>query len=154
MKSKHAGGIVSFIIVAVALAGLLAGGLYLSKQQGRTARDNDTSTPQVTTTEGNERSNEEKGTDSTDEGAADQSPQSSTGTTQNQSQTAPAGRGSAAPNGNSRTDRVASTGPSETLPSTGPAETTAVSLALAGLVFTGYRFAQSRRALRASALRQ
>ena len=154
MKSKQAGGIVSFIIVAVALAGLLAGGLYLSKQQGRTARDNDTSTPQVTTTEGNERSNEEKGTDTTEEGAADQSPQSNTGTTQDQPQTAPAGRGSAAPNSNSRTDRVASTGPSETLPSTGPAETTAVSLALAGLVFTGYRFVQSRRALRASALRQ
>ena len=154
MKSKQAGGIVSFIIVAVALAGLLAGGLYLSKQQGRTARDNDTSTPQVTTTEGNERSNEEKGTDTTEEGAADQSPQSNTGTTQDQPQTVPAGRGSAAPKGNSRTDRVASTGPSETLPSTGPAETTAVSLALAGLVFTGYRFVQSRRALRASALRQ
>lgn len=154
MKSKQAGGIVSFIIVAVALAGLLAGGLYLSKQQGRTARDNDTSTPQVTTTEGNERSNEEKGAENTEEGAAKQSPQTNTGTTQNQPQTAPAGRGSAAPNGNSRTDRVASTGPSETLPSTGPTETTVVSLALAALVFTGYRFVQSRRALRASALRQ
>ena len=57
MKNKQAGGIVSFIIVTVALAGLLAGGLYLSKQQGRTARDNDTSTPQVATNNGNEQNN-------------------------------------------------------------------------------------------------
>lgn len=158
MKSKQAGGIVSFIIVAVALAGLLAGGLYLSKQQGRTARDNDTTTPQVTTTEGSEQSNEEKGTENTEEGAAEQPAQTNTGTAQNQPQATPntsAGRGSATPsNGSARTDRVATTGPSESIPSTGPTETVAVTLGLAALVFTGYRFAQSRRALRASALRQ
>ena len=158
MKSKQAGGIVSFIIVAVALTGLLAGGLYLSKQQGRTARESDTSTPQVTTVQGDNKQNtEEKGSNATEEETAQPAPQTNSGTAQNQPQPAPSNsgnRGAATPNStNTRTDRVATTGPSS-VPATGPTETAAVGLGLGALVFTGYRFAQSRRALRTSALRQ
>lgn len=151
MRNKQAGGIVSFIIVAVALAGLLAGGLYLSKQQGRTARDADTSTPEVTTTE-------QKGTENTEEEAAKPTPEANAGTAQNQPQstpnTPPNQRTTPPTSNNPRTDRVASTGPSEAIPSTGPTETIAVSLGLGTLVFTVYRFTQSRRALRTSALRR
>lgn len=157
MKSKQAGGIVSFIIVAVALAGLLAGGLYLSKQQGRTARDNDTSAPKVATSEDKQQATDEKDSEAPKEGSAQQAPQAKPGTAQNQPQAAQnnaGSRGAVTPNSSStRTDRVANTGPSS-VPSTGPTETAAVGLALGALVFTGYRFAQSRRSLRDSALRQ
>ena len=153
MKNKQAGGIVSFIIVAVALAGLLAGGLYLSKQQWRTARDNDTSTPQVSTNQNNDQAKKTDEQKDDTSGAGDrqndpapqQNTQGSTG--QNQNQPAPT---TPAPG----SDRVANTGPSAELPSTGPTETAAVSLALGVLVFAGYRALQSRRALRRSALRQ
>lgn len=157
MQSKQAGGIVSFIIVAVALAGLLAGGLYLSKQQGRTARDNDTSAPEVSVTETKEEPAEEGASDAAGEATQQQAPQANQEATQNSSQptqNTPSNRGdSAAGAATGRTDRVATTGPS-TVPSTGPTETAVVSVGLAALVFTGYRFALSRRALRASALRQ
>lgn len=46
MNNKQTGGIVSFVVVGVVLAGLLAGALYLSKQQGREART-DTPAPQI-----------------------------------------------------------------------------------------------------------
>jgi FtsZ-interacting cell division protein ZipA len=161
MQNKQAGGIVSFIIVLVALAGLLAGGLYLSKQQGRTARDNDTSTPQVATNQNeDERQDQQQGAQNRDNGTeqetpAPAAPQQNTQTPptnqqnqrQNQPQTSPSTTSPGA-------DRVANTGPSDTLPSTGPSETVAVTLGLFALVFTGYRLAQSRRALRRSALRQ
>ena len=155
MKNKQAGGIVSFIIVAVALAGLLAGGLYLSKHQGRVARDTDTSVPQVTTKKSNEQATKEKSEDKTKDSAPQQ--QSSTGTAQTQQPAAtPSTSGGGTPTSGSssgRTDRVANTGPSS-VPSTGPTETLAVSLALGALVFTGYRFLQSWHAFRNSALRQ
>ncbi len=154
MNNKQAGGIVSFIIVAVALAGLLAGGLYLSKQQGRTARDTDTSTPQVSTTETKEKSSDEK---STKNESSQQHTESKPEATRDPSQTTPSSSSSSSsstPSSSStRTDRVATTGPSA-VPSTGPTETVAVSLALGALVFTGYRFLQSRHAFRSSALRQ
>ena len=151
MRNKQAGGIVSFIIVAVALAGLLAGGLYLSKQQGRTARDNDTSTPQVSITETKDKTEEQKSTPPADQEESQQAPQGSTGSRQEQPRptTNNATNGTSTPN--NRTDRVATTGPS-TVPSTGPTETVVVSLALGVIVFTSYRFVQSRRTLRASAL--
>lgn len=157
MRNKQAGGIVSFIIVAVALAGLLAGGLYLSKQQGRAARENDTSTPQVSTTDTKEKTDEKKNESGAERDEAQQAPQGNSETRQEQSRPAtndtPSGGATTPNNGNTRTDRVATTGPS-TVPSTGPTETAIVSLALGVIVFTAYRFVQSRRTLRASALRQ
>lgn len=154
MQNKQAGGIVSFIIVLVALAGLLASGLYLSKQQGRTARDNDTSTPQVATPDTNEEEAgrpEDEGTGA-NEGTPQQNPQGTAENRQEQPQSTPGATspGTTAP----RTDRVANTGPSAEIPSTGPTETVIVTLALGTLVFTSYRLVDSRRSLRRSALRR
>lgn len=154
MQNKQAGGIVSFIIVLVALAGLLAGGLYLSKQQGRTARDNDTSAPQVANPDTNEEETgrPEDEAAGTNEDTPQQNPQDTTENREEQPQAAPgtSNPGTTAP----RTDRVANTGPSTEIPSTGPTETIIVTLALGTLVFTGYRLVDSRRTLRRSALRR
>lgn len=153
MKSKQAGGIVSFIIVAVALAGLLAGGLYLSKNQGRTARDNDTSTPQVATPNQEEQKpQDQQATPKEGEQAAPATP-STPPTNNNQNQQATPQQPAPSTSQPQR-DRVANTGPSEELPATGPGETAAVTLAVSILAFTGYRLLQSRRSLRRSALQQ
>lgn len=150
MYSNQRGGVVSFIIVAVALAGLLGGALYFSKQQGREARDA-TPAPQIT-----ER--EDVPANTKDEQPAENTPQNGTAQTPNtpgaqnqqpQSQTTPSTRTPAA-----GADRVAGTGPSQQLPSTGPAETTAVVVALSALTFAGYMLVSSRRGLRHSALRK
>ena len=150
MHSNQRGGIVSFIIVAVALAGLLGGALYFSKQQGREARDA-TPAPQIS-----EREDTPANTD--DDQPAANAPQSGTTQTPNtsgtqnqqpQSQTSPSTRTPAA-----GADRVANTGPSQELPSTGPAETAAVVVGLSALTFAGYMLVSSRRGLRHSALRK
>lgn len=151
MKNKQAGGIVSFIIVAVVLVGLLAGGLYFSKRQARLAHDSDTSTPKVSTTQTSkqEEKKHQSGTN-TSNGSNDAATKPQSSTSQNQPQAAPSTSTPKAPSSN----RVANTGPSEGLPSTGPTETAAVTLALGALVFTGYQLQQSRRKLRRSALRR
>ncbi|MEO5499098.1 MAG: hypothetical protein ABIR46_01200 [Candidatus Saccharimonadales bacterium] len=152
MKNNQAGGIVTFLVIALALAGLLAGGLYASKQMGRADRTNDTSTPQVTQNEDKTQSEDEEdvaqreqdeAAPSTTTPKADNTPESKPTTTP------PA---SAPPTAATPTDRVANTGPSDTLPATGPAETTAAVFVLSGLTFALYRHAQSRRHLRRNAL--
>ena len=147
MKNKQAGGIVSFVLVGLVLAGLLAGGLYLSKQQARQVRDTDTSTPQVTVNE-EEKSAEEGATDSpADSPEAATSEEQAAPEAQNQS-------GSTTPVPNS-TNRVATTGPSDAMiPATGPAELIAVLAGLTALTFASYRFVDARRGLRRSALRR
>ena len=110
MRNKQAGGIVSFIIVAVALAGLLAGGLYLSKQQGRAARENDTSTPQVSTTDTREKTDEKKNESGAERDEAQQAPHGNSEARQEQSRPAtndaPSGGVTTPNNGSTRTDRV------------------------------------------------
>lgn len=154
MYNNQRGGIVSFIIVAVALAGLLGGALYFSKQQGREARDA-TPAPQIS------QRDESKEETTKDEQPAENAPQS--GTPQNnQAPTQPAAQnqqsqGATSPSTRTPSagaDRVANTGPSQDLPATGPAETTAVVLGLAALTFAGYMLLSSRRGLRRSALRK
>lgn len=152
MKSKQAGGIVSFIIVALALAGLLAGGLYFSKQQARTARESDTSGPQISTTQTKtqDKKDDEKNAGTSSEAGSTGTPapqQNAPKPSQGQTPTTPTPS-------NPSSNRVANTGPSENLPSTGPTETATVGLALGALVFTGYRLIDSRRTLRRSALRR
>lgn len=151
MSNKQAGGIVSFIIVAIALAGLLAGGLYLSKYQGRVARDNDTSTPQVATPNQEEQKKEEPTTPGNNEQPGTTAPSTPPTNNQNQQTTPPQPAPSTS---QPQRDRVANTGPSEELPVTGPGETAAVTLAVSALAFTGYKLFQSRRGLRRSALQQ
>lgn len=153
MKNKQAGGIVSFIIVALVLAGLLAGGLYLSKYQGRVTRENDTRTPQVTTQNEDENKQENPGASgSNNEETGTASP--STPPANQPAPQQPAPRQPAPSTPQPQRDRVANTGPSDTLPATGPGETAAVTLAVSVLAFTGYKLFQSRRSLRRSALHQ
>lgn len=156
MQSNQRGGIVSFIIVAVALAGLLGGGLYLSKQQARQARDEPgTNVPQVTTEQKQtETGTPEAGKPDNESGTAEEqqsptpAPSPSPNPTEQPSSPQPQ------PQSQPQTDRVATTGPSESLPATGPADTAVYMLALAVLAFAGYRHLQSRRLVRQAALRQ
>jgi cytoskeletal protein RodZ len=156
MKSNQRGGVVSFVIVALALAGLLGGGLYLSKHQARLARDGNTTTPQVTITKPDNKKDDsatkkpEETTvkpatteprDSTTQQPAATTPKPTPATTTPAAQT-PA------------TNRVANTGPSEPLPETGPSEVVVVTIGLSALAFTGYRLLQSRRSLQRAALKQ
>lgn len=148
MRNQQAGGVVSFIIIAVALTGLLVGGLYLSKNQGRAARNSDTSTPQVTAPAKQEQRTEKEPTKEpapeakpapTPAKPAPQTPATSSQRSATGQQTTPQ-------------NRVANTGPSDTLPATGPAQTSATFLALAVLTFASYRFILARRDRRAAAL--
>lgn len=153
MQNNQRGGIASFVIVTVALAGLLVGALYFSKQQGRTARDN-APAPQVTQRD-----------ESAQEETADDQPAADNGDTSEQSPdtngAAPAGEEAAPTSGDSSTsqpsggtDRVATTGPSDDIPATGPTETVVSIVAASGLAFAIYKLAGSRRGLRSSALRK
>ncbi len=171
MSNKQSGGVVSFIIVAIALAGLLASGLYYSKHQARVARESDTSQPQVNTPAEAPAKNEQKPEDKKED-----KPVATAPTQQQNNQTQPKPQNNtpsdtakpkpeAKPDsGSSRQEApkttpttgpssLANTGPSE-LPETGPAGTLASILALAGLTFVGYRLSQSHRNLRRSALKQ
>lgn len=148
MHNAQRGGIISFVVVAVVLAGLLAGGIYFSKQQGREARNN-TPAPQIA----------ERDEEVAEERADEPATQPEGGTTREASPQTPAptapqqSRSGTTESPGSTTDRVATTGPSD-IPSTGPAGTVAATVALAGLTFGLYRHASSRRSLRDAALRK
>jgi type IV secretory pathway VirB10-like protein len=131
MKSNQRGGVISFVIVALALTGLLAGGLYLSKNQGRVARDTDTSTPQISPVKKDETSKKTE----------EKTPEETKPATTTPAPTTP-------------TNRVANTGPSEALPVTGPGDVAIITLGLGTLAFTGFRLVQSRRSVHHAALRR
>lgn len=155
MNSKQAGGIVTFLVIALALTGLLIGGLYASKQMGRADRTNDTSTPQVTQNEDNTQSEDEEDAAQREEEEAAPATAEPTPETKPTPSPTPAPTPSPSPPASTTpTDRVATTGPSDTLPATGPAETTAAVFVLSGLTFAVYRHAQSRRQLRRTSLRR
>ena len=148
MVNNQRGGIVSFVVVGVVLAGLLAGALYLSKQQGREAR-NDTPAPQIA------EQNTDKQKAPTEKSDVKSTDQQTSNTTDNSSNSSSTGnRTSDESQAPRSTDRVANTGPSENIPSTGPVETVATVTALAGLTFALYRHAASRRGVRFSSLRK
>ena len=152
MKNQQAGGVVSFIIVAVALTGLLLGGLYLSKSQGRADRNSDTSTPQVAAPSQEEQKSENGGEQQQNNETRQNQEQPASGSTTNpgdqNSGTSPQTNGSQS----TTQDRVATTGPSDEIPETGPGETAATIIALSILTFAGYRFVSTRRLRRNSAL--
>lgn len=153
MRNQQAGGVVSFIIVAVALTGLLVGGLYLSKSQGRAARESDSSTPQVAAPAKDESKTKEP---AKEEKPAPATPSTSQPQTQNQGTASPQSalrqQTPASQTPSTSQNRVAATGPSDTLPSTGPGEAFATVLALGALTFTASRFVSARRSVRSAAL--
>ncbi len=135
MKShtQERGGVVSFIIITLALAGLLAGGLYLSKHQARVARDTGSTNVSVKEpeTSGEAGTTENGSANSSDEDASStaQSPAASTG----------------------HTSSVATTGPSSVAAS-GPTDVFVTTVGLMVLTATTYTFVASRRSLVRSAL--
>jgi hypothetical protein len=153
MQNNQRGGIASFIIVAIVLAGLFAGALYMSKQQGRQARD-DTPAPQIAKTD--DTTQDKTKEESTDTSGQTDAPKENgtvgTGENQQAGQTERSDVPNPTTNTASGTDRVASTGPSENLPATGPTETAATIAVVGILTFATYLAMSSRRALRSSAL--
>lgn len=146
MNSNQRGGIVSFVVVSLALVGLLAGGLYLSKSQARTARDT-AGAPQVATQQADDTKKQAETPPKTDdakkEPAKPESPKPQD--TQNTNRDAPA----TLPG-----NRVANTGPSGDIPATGPADTALYALGFGSLTFTGYHLIRSRRLVRQNALKR
>lgn len=156
MKNNQAGGVVSFIIVALVLAGLFAGGLYWSKQQGREARENTQSQPVATSDK--QKQSDAKKEDSQSKPDASAGQNNTQGSTQGTANNSATPKPAAPPAQNSRqagSRGVAVTGPSGDggeIPATGPAETVATTFGLAVIAFTLYRLVHSRRSVRQSAL--
>lgn len=156
MISNQRGGIVSFGIVAVVLVGLLAGGLFLSKNQARVARDTDTTTPQVATPKTSDKSTKDATKSDNESPASTAEPKPATPAAEPAPTVAPAAQPvlTPTPATPAATTQVASTGPSAELPATGPADAAIVTLALSALAFTGYRLRESRRGVQRAALRR
>ena len=126
---QERGGVVSFIIITLALAGLLAGGLYLSKHQARSARTDNV--PAVTVTEPTNSSEEKGETNSATQQKSDAKDTSS--------------------NSTGHTSSVATTGPS-TVAASGPSDVFVTGAGLMVLTGSLYAFSSSRRSLIRSAL--
>jgi len=142
MRNSQRGGVVSFVVVALALTGLLVGGLYLSKNQARMARETNTSTPQTTPKETSGESTQKPAENTTKPDG------SVAGNNTNQQQNTPTPTPAQTPT------PVASTGPQTPLPETGPSEVLVATLGLTALTFAGIRAYQARRQLHRSALRR
>ena len=136
MKDSQRGGIASFVVVALVLTGLLAGGLYLSKHQARVAREKGTTTQVATQNQiQSESTNPKEGT--TDPTARNEQTPSTKPTPVIPTPTTPA------PSAPSAT----------TVPDTGPTEVAAVTIGLSGLTYAGALFVQTRTRSRRSSLR-
>lgn len=139
MVNKEQGGIVGFAVVALVLAGLLLGGLFLSKHEARIAHDTNTSQPQVTVNKPVE-SPSASDTSDTPEKSSPQQPATTPKTANPQSP-------SAAP---TPAKPVPAQGQNSPVPATGPTETLAGMLMFGGLTYATVRYLQSRSLLRAS----
>lgn len=144
MYRNQRGGIVSFIVIAVALAGLLGGALYFSKQQGREAR-NDAPAPKIS-------QREDKAPETAKpENKADDAPATSQPVPGNDSPEPRAQEQAPAPT--TSTSRVANTGPTQELPATGAAEDGIAAVAFGVIAFAGYKLFGARRQRQRAALR-
>jgi cytoskeletal protein RodZ len=122
MSNKQRGGVAVFVIVALVMAGLLLGGLYLSKHTARIAHDTNTTKPQVATKD----ENKSKTTPAPEKTSpTTKAPVTSAPEQQTKVPTTPA--------------PIAATGPTDTL---------ATIVALSALAYASYWLAQSRRHLR------
>lgn len=140
-RDNQRGGIVAFAIIGILLAGLLAGGLYISKQQARIAQEN---TPPPIAIDTEKEANETEDTlggpkkdesETSTPPPATTTPKPATGSTPS-------------------TPRVSVpvSGPSEPLPSTGPSDIFLSAFAAMAITFVSLLFVRSSARLRHSAL--
>lgn len=135
-RTNQQGGIVSFIVIGIALASLLFGGLYLSKQQARIARDG--SSP-VITAPAIDQDDSSTGTDTIPATDTADSTSSAETTAPRTSQTA--------------TPQVVRTGPSTSVPATGPEDAAMGIFALGIVVYALTYLIYSRRSFVKTVLR-
>lgn len=148
IQDKERGGIVVFAIVGVLLAGLLIGGLYLSKNQARIARDNESPTVAIDTAKEAEEAEEKSPATTKDETKNTPAPAPSTPAPKPDTSTKPATP--AAPSVPST--RLPTSGPSSAVPATGPADTFLGIVVVTTITFVSFVFFQSNSRLRRSAL--
>lgn len=165
------GGVVSFVIVAVALAALLVGGLWWAKMQRSQTTAVNQPTSQVAKTQ-DEKPNpavsaedEAESSDGSSEKASNSSQNTNSETTattsapasEQSSETSSTSNASTTPSVATETESspsVASTGPAASvIPSTGPTDVLAVLAALGAVSFGIYAYVQSSKRVRASALK-
>ena len=140
------GGIVSFVVVGVLLAGLLVGGIYLVKRQGEAAQAD--SAAQETAQIKENAENAAKEAENTAKSETDEDTTANSGSTAATGQPK-GGDGNTTGTGSSR---VATTGPSD-VPSTGPEDTLAIVVVMAAGVAGFWYYTESRRTLVRSALK-
>lgn len=148
---REQGNIIVYVVIGVVLVGLLAGAIYLAKNQARVARDggNETSTQAPAGDVGNKATDDNKadsGQPSDQEGkpptpAADESTD-----TQNENQAAPSEEQEAARGGERQDETVPTTGPS-TIASTGPEDFIGTAAVLAILLTAITAYLKSHRQL-------
>lgn len=146
-QSKESGGIISFVIVSLALAGLLLGGLYYSKQTAQSAGTNTNSTIEIAKDNAVDKSSSNEPAKSAEEStpaAPSDSPSTPAQTTPPSRTETPAG-----PN----QPKIGVTGPSQ-VAETGPADTLMTLIVLSGLAFAGSKAIQAHRRVTRSALNQ
>lgn len=147
-SGRQSGNVIAFIIVGIALAALLAGGIYASKQQGRVASRADTVAVNTEDSSKNESENQEKSEAPKDESSQSQNTQQS----QNPAPAAPANNNSTSGSGASSQGEMPHTGPS-TIASTGPADGLVATAALGLLTVGTISYVRSQRSFRSSALK-
>ena len=160
-ETYSGGSIVSFIVVGVVLAAVLAGGIYFLTQRSEQAR-RDTAIAQVEENQEDENANGEvtmPGGSSEDEGEEEPSPYPASdkgeATTDDEAATTEAESGEAttesdetAENTESDDSGVAATTSGDddtTLPETGPGETVATMVVVMAVTFAGVAFVRSQR---------
>lgn len=145
-RDNQHGGIVVFAVIGVLLVGLLAGALYMGRQQARIAEENTPAPIAIDT--------EKDATDATGEEKPAAAP------AKDESETKPAPAPTPKPQtpvttptpAAPRVATVPTSGPSEALPSTGPSDTLLSVGIIVAISFVGFAFVQSNARLRRSAL--
>lgn len=159
-ETYSGGSIVSFIVVGVVLAAVLAGGIYFLTQRSEQAR-RDTAIAQVEENQDDENANGEvtmPGGSSEDEGEEEPSPYPASdegeattddeaATTEAESDEATTESDETAENTESDDSGAAATGGDDdtALPETGPGETAATMIVVMAVTFAGVAFARSQR---------
>lgn len=147
-SGRQSGNVIAFIIVGIALAALLAGGIYASKQQGRVASRADTVAVNTEDSSKNESEAQEKSEAPKDESSQSQNTQQS----QNPAPAAPANNNSNSGSGSASQPQVPHTGPSS-IASTGPEDGILPAVTFGLLTIGVISYVRSQRSLRSSALK-